>query len=135
MSAGARILVIDDEVDVARTAALVLKKAGYAVETCHNGPDALARTSLGGLDLILLDINMPGMDGWEVLRVLKADEATASIPVAMFSVRGEIRDKVHGLQEGALDYITKPFSIDELAGRVAAILDQEERGKLEGASR
>ncbi len=66
---------------------------------------------------------MPGMDGWQVLRVLKVDDRTMSIPVAMFSVKMEVRDKLHGLQEGAFDYITKPFSSDDLLGRVRRIFD------------
>ena len=120
----ARLLVVDDEPDVAGMAALVLSRAGYLVDTAASGNEALERIDSGHYALILLDINMPGMDGWEVLRVLKADERTAAIPVAMFSVRGEVRDKVHGLQEGALDYITKPFGVDELPARVATILDR-----------
>ena len=116
------ILIVDDDVDAATAAALVLRRAGHAVDVCHSGRDALQHAGQALFDLILLDINMPGMDGWEVLRILKADPATAPIPVAMFSVRGEVRDKVHGLQNGALDYIGKPFAVDELAERVDAIL-------------
>ena len=119
-----RLLVVDDEPDVAGMASLVLSRAGYAVDTASSGDEALARLDGAAYDLILLDINMPGMDGWEVLRILKADDRTATIPVAMFSVRGEVRDKVHGLQEGALDYITKPFGVDELPARVSTILDR-----------
>jgi DNA-binding response OmpR family regulator len=119
-----RILVVDDDADVAAMAALVLRRAGYQVNTVSSGDAALIQAAQIAYDLILLDINMPGMDGWEVLRVLKADDATAAIPVAMFTVRGEVRDKVHGLQEGAFDYITKPFSVDELRERVALILSR-----------
>ena len=118
----ARVLVIDDDTDLAQMAGLVLTRAGYRVDTAFSGADALARLSTSTYDLVLLDINMPEMDGWEVLRLIKADNATAAIPVAMFSVRGEVRDKVHGLQEGALDYITKPFGVDDLTARVAEIL-------------
>jgi DNA-binding response OmpR family regulator len=126
MTSPARILVVDDDQDVATTAALVLRHEGHEVETAHSGPQGLARLAAVSFDLVLLDINMPGMDGWEVLRILKADESTDHIPVAMFSVRSEVRDKVHGLQDGALDYITKPFSVTELASRVAAILAREQ---------
>jgi DNA-binding response OmpR family regulator len=120
----ARLLVVDDDTDIAAMAALVLRRAGHAVTTAASGEAALDEARRLAYDLILLDINMPGMDGWEVLRVLQADEATAAIPVAMFSVRGEVRDKVHGLQEGAFDYITKPFAVDELISRVATILER-----------
>jgi DNA-binding response OmpR family regulator len=129
----ARILVVDDQADVCGLAALMLRKAGYEVNTVGSGAGALAQIQEIRYDMVLLDINMPGMDGWEVLRVLKADAATANLPVAMFSVRGEVRDKVHGLQEGAIDYITKPFAYEEITGRVAAILrkaaGQQQRGQ------
>ena len=121
---GARLLIVDDDADVSAMAALVLRRAGHTVTAVDSGPMALAQIGQIRYDLILLDINMPGMDGWEVLRILKADDATAAIPVAMFSVRGEVRDQVHGLQEGAIDYITKPFGVDELASRVATILER-----------
>ena len=120
----ARILVVDDQADVCGLAALMLRKAGHEVNTVGSGAAALAQIAELRYDIVLLDINMPGMDGWEVLRILKADPATADLPVAMFTVRGEIRDKVHGLQEGAIDYITKPFAYEEITGRVATILRQ-----------
>ena len=130
---GTRILVVDDDSDAAGLAALMLRKAGYAVDSVGSGDEALARVAAAAFELILLDINMPGMDGWAVLRILKADEASAGIPVAMFSGRGEVRDKVHGMQEGAVDYITKPFSYDEITGRVAAILRRNIQNSAGGA--
>ena len=72
-------------------------------------------------DLILLDIHMEDMGGWETLRILRTDESTRDLPVAMFTVRGEIRDKVQGMQDGATDFITKPFVNDELVERVEQI--------------
>jgi DNA-binding response OmpR family regulator len=128
-----RILVVDDDADVAGMAALVLRRAGYQVTTVNSGDAALVQAVQISYDLILLDINMPGMDGWEVLRVLKADESTAGTPVAMFTIRGEVRDKVHGLQEGAFDYITKPFSVDELRERVALILNRNSATATQGS--
>jgi DNA-binding response OmpR family regulator len=80
---------------------------------------------------VLLDINMPEMDGWETLRLIKADDATRHLPVVMFSVKGEVRDKVHGLQEGAVDYLTKPFEVDDLLKRVRRVLG--ETGELAGS--
>ena len=132
---GARLLVVDDDTDVSAMAALVLRRAGHTVTAVDSGPAALAQIERTPYDLVLLDINMPGMDGWEVLRILKADEGTAQIPVAMFSVRGEVRDKVHGLQDGAIDYITKPFGVDELIQRVATILDRHTAAGPAGARR
>ena len=113
-------------------AALVLRRAGYHVNTVSSGDAALVQAAQISYDLILLDINMPGMDGWEVLRVLKADDSTAATPVAMFTIRGEVRDKVHGLQEGAYDYITKPFSVEELRERVALILSRNSATATQG---
>ena len=127
-----RLLVVDDEPDVSRMAALILGRAGYHVDVVASGQEALTRVETSHYDLILLDINMPGMDGWEVLRLLKADDETATVPVAMFSVRGEVRDKVHGLQDGALDFITKPFGVEELPARVATIL---QRGRPQAGQR
>ena len=127
-----RILVVDDDHDVSTLAQRVLGRAGYAVEIADRGAKALQQIARESYDLILLDINMPGMDGWEVLRILKADPQTAGLPVAMFSVRGEVRDKVHGMQDGALDYITKPFGVDELPRRVAAILERPRAGVAGG---
>jgi two-component system alkaline phosphatase synthesis response regulator PhoP len=71
---------------------------------------------------MLLDINMPELDGWATLRLLRADETHDGLPVAMFSVKSEVRDKVAGLKDGAIDYITKPFGVDELVSRVSRIL-------------
>jgi len=128
-----RILVVDDDADIVAMAALVLRRAGYQVNTVSSGDAALVQVAQISYDLILLDINMPGMDGWEVLRVLKADDSTATTPVAMFTIRGEVRDKVHGLQEGAFDYITKPFSVDELRERVAVILSRDSATATQGS--
>ena len=79
-------------------------------------------------DLVLLDISMPEMDGWETLRLIRADEPLAELPVVMFSVKNEFHDKVHGMQEGAQDYITKPFEVDELLTRVRQVFDSLEPG-------
>jgi DNA-binding response OmpR family regulator len=123
-----RILVVDDQADIRGVTELVLAGAGYQVRTAGDGEEALLRLRSEAFDLVLLDVNMPGMDGWETLRLLRTDPALAATPVAMFTVKSEIRDKVHGLQEGAVDYITKPFATDELLVRVARLLDRP-RGK------
>lgn len=122
MTPPARILVVDDQADIRSVTELVLAGAGYGVRTAGDGNEALRRLREGSFDLVLLDVNMPGMDGWETLRLLRADPGLASVPVAMFTVKSEIRDKVHGLQAGAVDYITKPFASDELLARVARLL-------------
>ncbi len=122
MSEPRTILVVDDDPEIRDLTAAVLNGAGYAALTCSGGRDALRRLDAGRVDLVLLDINMPEMDGWETLRLLRADEALAGLPVVMFSVKGEISDKVHSLQEGATAYITKPFVVDELIARIERVL-------------
>ena len=118
-----KILIVDDEDDILHFLDLVLREKGYEVETATGGQEALTKAQLMRPDLVLLDIMMPQMDGWEVLKLLRVDEETATIPVAMLSARTEARDRVQGLQEGAIDYICKPFSPDELAARVRRVLE------------
>ena len=122
MSDPRRVLVVDDQEDIREMARLVLTGAGYEVVTVASGREALTLVRAASFDLMLLDINMPELDGWATLRLLRADEAHDALPVAMFSVKSEVRDKVAGLKDGAIDYITKPFGVDELALRVSRIL-------------
>ena len=117
------VMVVDDDVDIVDMTRLILEGGGYRVVPASSGPEALQKIEEAHPDLILLDINMPEMDGFQVLRLLKVDERTSEIPVALFSIKMEVRDRLHGLQEGALDYITKPFSCDELLGRVQRIFE------------
>ena len=124
-----KILVVDDEDDILQFLELVLREKGYDVVTAAGGQEALTRAQIEKPDLVLLDIMMPQMDGWEVLKLLRVDEETASIPVAMLSARTEAKDRVQGLQEGAIDYICKPFALQELLEKVGTIFSQvEERG-------
>lgn len=118
-----RILIVDDQTDILEMTALVLSGAGYEVSTAASGIEALDHLALHPCDLVLLDINMPVMDGWETLRLIRADNGLAHLAVVMFSVKAELRDKVFGLQEGAEDYITKPFEVDQLLYRVRRIFD------------
>ena len=121
------VMVVDDDPDILDMTRLVLEGGGYRVLPAGSGAEALRALEQSRPDLILLDINMPDMDGWQVLRVLKVDERTTAIPVAMFSIKMEVRDRLHGLQEGAFDYITKPFSTDDLLQRVRRIFETLER--------
>ena len=120
-----KILIVDDEEDILHFLELVLREKGYEVVTASGGHDALTRAQMERPDLVLLDIMMPQMDGWEVLKLLRVDEETSGIPVAMLSARTEARDRVQGLQEGAVDYICKPFSLQELVGKIEAIFAQQ----------
>lgn len=122
MTEGQRILVVDDQQDIRDMTALVLSGAGYRVDTVGSGESALSTLQQDHFDLVLLDINMPEMDGWETLRLIRCDEELTALPVVMFSVKGEIRDKVESLQEGATDFVTKPFVVDDLIERVGKVL-------------
>jgi DNA-binding response OmpR family regulator len=122
-----KILVVDDEDDILHFLEMVLREKGYQVTTASGGHEALTRAQIDKPDLMLLDIMMPQMDGWEVLKLLRVDEDTRRIPVAMLSARTEAKDRVQGLQEGAIDYICKPFSLTELIGKIEAIFAQVPR--------
>ena len=122
-----RVLVVDDQEEIREMTSLILSGAGYEVSTADGGEEALRLARREPFDLVLLDINMPGMGGWETLRLLRADEDLEGLPVAMFSVKGEVRDKTVGLQYGATDYITKPFAVDDLVARVARLLASHPR--------
>jgi CheY-like chemotaxis protein len=124
-----KILVVDDEEDVVDVLRLVLGKKGYEVATATSGMEGLARAQSALPDLILLDIMMHQMDGWEVLKLLKLDERTGAIPVVILSARVEARDKIRGLQEGAVDYVTKPFSVREILEKIEAALGAPAEGR------
>ena len=128
MSMKKKILVVDDEEDILHFLELVLREKGYEVVTAMNGHEALTTAQIEKPDLVLLDIMMPQMDGWEVLKLLRVDDETANIPVAMLSARTEAKDREQGLQEGAIDYICKPFSLQELLGKIETIFGQPAAG-------
>jgi DNA-binding response OmpR family regulator len=125
---GHKILVVDDEPDVLRMLEVVLGRRGHRVLTAPTGIEGLVTAQGERPDLILLDIMMEGMDGWEVLKLLKLEEGTREIPVVMLSARVEPRDKIRGLQEGAVDYITKPFSVREMLETIEAVLERPGNG-------
>ena len=116
------ILLVDDEPDMLEMLGLRLKKAGYKVITAITGEECLQKAEGKSPDLILLDILLPGMSGFEVARRLKAKDTTKNIPVIMVTAKGEEVDRVVGLELGADDYIVKPFSPRELVARVKALL-------------
>lgn len=116
------LLVVDDDEDVAGFVVAGLTIEGYEVQTQHDGLSALQRCRDGGIDLVLLDINLPGCDGIEVCRRLRADGSTASLPVIMLTAAEGTAQKVLALQAGADDYLVKPFDTLELFARVRATL-------------
>jgi len=117
----ARVLVVEDETDVAEMIRYNLGKEGYDVRLAANGTDALRQVKEAKPDVILLDIMVPQLNGWEICRRLKQDRETAAIPVIMVSGRVEEGDKVLGFEMGADDYVTKPFSPRELLARVRSV--------------
>ena len=117
-----RILVVDDEADIVALVAYHLAKAGYRVATAGNGDDALAVARRDRPALLVLDLMLPGMSGFDVLTQLRADPATRDVAVLLLTARKEEPDRIEGLSLGADDYLTKPFSPQELVLRVAAIL-------------
>ncbi len=117
-----RILVVDDEEDVVDLLRLVLGKKGFEVHAASSGMEGLARAQSMLPSLIVLDIMMREMDGWEVLKLLKLDDRTRAIPVVIVSARVEPKDKIRGLQEGAIDYVTKPFAVRDIVQTIEAAL-------------
>lgn len=119
---GERILVVDDEPDIVALVVYHLAKAGYRVSSASSGPDALALAKRDRPALVVLDLMLPGMSGFDVLAKLREDDATAGVAVLMLTARKEEPDRIRGLELGADDYLTKPFSPQELVLRVGAIL-------------
>lgn len=117
-----RILVVDDEPDIVALVAYHLAKTNYRVSTASNGTDALAIARQERPSLLVLDLMLPGMSGFDVLEHIRADESTRHIAVLMLTARKEEQDRIRGLSLGADDYLTKPFSPQELVLRVGAIL-------------
>jgi len=117
-----KILVVDDEKDILELVAYNLQKEGFRIDTCQDGEAALERVRNETYDLLILDLMLPGMQGMELCRILKTAEDTSSLPIIMLTAKGEELDKVLGLEMGADDYITKPFSPRELIARVKAVL-------------
>jgi DNA-binding response OmpR family regulator len=122
-----RVLVVEDDRDIADLISHVLQKASYEVAVLHAGSGAAARAKASLPDLILLDLMLPGMDGLLVCQALRQDPATAAIPIIMVTARSEEDERIAGLEFGADDYITKPFSPRELTARVAALLRRTAR--------
>ena len=120
------VLIVDDSPILRKSIRKAVLMSGVDAEgisEAGNGAEALESIQHKEPDLVLLDINMPGMDGWETLRLIRADQALEAMPVVMFSIKGEMRDKIEGMQEGATDYITKPFEVDHLIERVGRVLE------------
>ena len=114
-----RILIVEDEPDLLASLAQALREEGYAVDTAANGEDGLFNAEGTDYDAIVLDVMLPGLDGWEILRRLRKTKKT---PVLMLTARDQARDRVKGLDTGADDYVVKPFDLPELFARLRAII-------------
>ena len=112
-----RILIVEDEPDLLRSLAQALREEGYAVDTANNGEDGLFNAEGCDYDAIVLDVMLPKMDGWEILKRLRKTKKT---PVLMLTARDQSRDRVRGLDTGADDYVVKPFDLSELFARLRA---------------
>ena len=123
-----RILVVDDEEDILELVSYNLTRNGYTTKSVTSGEDALAAARTEAPDLILLDLMLPGLDGLDVCRILKNEPKTCDIPIMMLTAKGEEADIVTGLELGADDYVTKPFSNRVLLARIKAVLRRKTVG-------
>ncbi|MFH1756206.1 MAG: response regulator, partial [Candidatus Latescibacterota bacterium] len=131
-----RILAVDDEPHILRILKFTLEKAGYDVSTAVNGEEALERIEEDNPNLVILDVMMPKIDGFEVCRKMRQDFRMNQIPVIMLTAKGDLAEKVKGLEGGANDYLVKPYSNEELLLRVKNVLEwnikQKEANPLTG---
>jgi phosphate regulon transcriptional regulator PhoB len=116
------ILVVDDEADLVKLVSYNLKKEGFIVDSASDGESALTKIRKGKYDLLILDLMLPGIQGIELCRILRNDPKQSSLPIIMLTAKGEEVDRILGLEMGADDYMTKPFSPRELIARVKAVL-------------
>jgi len=125
------ILIVEDEKDILKMLEYNLSREGFKVHSVRNGEDALVSAKSLHPDLVVLDLMLPGLDGLEVCKALKSDSKTAAIPVIMLTAKSRESDKIVGLELGADDYVTKPFSPRELIARIKAVLRRvQDKGKL-----
>lgn len=118
----ARILIVEDDPDIAELLVHYLQNAGHTTVRLSNGLDVVRHLRTDAMDLVLLDVMLPGMNGMAVCDAIRADAATAHLPIIMLTARGDEADRVAGLERGADDYVSKPFSPKELVARVAVRL-------------
>ncbi|GHV86093.1 hypothetical protein AGMMS50230_17010 [Spirochaetia bacterium] len=126
MNTRKKILVIDDEIINLEFFEVMLSKLGFEVEKAGDGEDGLAKAKKFFPDLIILDNIMPKLSGWELTRIIKADERLKEIPIIMLSALDDVKDKVEGFELGVDDYITKPFNFSEVLARIRAVLKNRE---------
>jgi two-component system, OmpR family, alkaline phosphatase synthesis response regulator PhoP len=123
-----RILIVEDDPDIADLVARYLDKAGFSTERAASGREALQTIAAKPPDLVVLDLMLPHVDGLDVCRLVRANDATAAMPIIMLTARAEESERIVGLELGADDYLAKPFSPNELVARVRALLRRAQRG-------
>jgi DNA-binding response OmpR family regulator len=128
-----RVAVIEDDADIAFTIRVNLEREGYVVTTYANGHEGLLAVQQGGVDFLILDLNLPDLDGFTICRELRRHPNTAKLPILMLTARTSEADRIMGLELGADDYLAKPFSVRELLARVAAILRRARGGEPDTA--
>ena len=124
-----RVLVIDDEPPIRLLCRVNLEAEGMEVLEASDGPTGLEKARNEEPDVILLDVMMPGLDGWQVAEELLDSESTSSIPIIFLTARAEVRDRARGLDLGGIDYVTKPFNPVELAPLVLDLIERVDRGE------
>ena len=124
-----RVLVIDDEAPIRLLCRVNLEAEGMQVLEAADGPSGLEKARAESPDVVLLDVMMPGLDGWRVAEELLDDQRTASIPIVFLTARAELRDRARGIDLGGIDYVTKPFNPVELAPLVRNLLERVDRGE------
>jgi DNA-binding response OmpR family regulator len=124
-----RVLVIDDEAPIRLLCRVNLEAEGMEVLEASDGPTGLEKARNEEPDVILLDVMMPGLDGWQVAEELLDNDSTSSIPIVFLTARAEVRDRARGLDLGGIDYVTKPFNPIELAPLVLDLIDRVDRGE------
>ncbi len=125
-----KILIVDDDVDTLKLVGLIVQRQGYEVRVASSGAQALAMLQSEVPDLLLLDIMMPEMDGYEVARKMREDPRTAEVPIIMFTAKSQLDDKVAGFEAGADDYLTKPTQPRELLAHIKAVLARVSKSRL-----
>lgn len=128
-----KLLIVDDEPDIVELVSYNLRKEGFDVSSAFDGEEALAKIRKGKFDLLVLDLMLPGLQGMELCRIVRNDPKTKNLPIIMLTAKGEEIDRVLGLEMGADDYLTKPFSTRELLARIRAVLRRSEEKAPEGA--
>jgi DNA-binding response OmpR family regulator len=129
----ASVALIEDDADLSFTIRLNLEREGYRVSTFDNGHEGLVGVQQGQFDFLILDLNLPDLDGFTICRELRRTPRTASLPILILTARASEQDRVTGLELGADDYLGKPFSVRELLARVTAILRRSKRGETDSS--